>query len=62
MKDLPIGMNLLSFLLILSVDLILREELLTYALILWGLALLGRFMLRHYVAANQPKMGRKSRD
>lgn len=55
-------MNLLFFFLILSVDLVLREELLTYALILWGLVLLGRFMLRHYIAANQPKMGRMSRD
>ena len=55
-------MNLLFFFLILSVDLVLREELLTYALILWGLVLLGRFMLRHYIAANQPKMGRMGRD
>ena len=55
-------MNLFAFALIVAVDIVLREELLTYALILWGLALLGRFMLRHYVAANQPKMGRKSRD
>lgn len=55
-------MNLLSFLLILSVDIVIKEELLTYALIMWGLVLLGRFMLRHYVAANHPKMGRMSRD
>ena len=55
-------MNLLSFLLILSVDIVIKEELLTYALILWGLVLLGRFMLRHYIAANQPQMVRSGRD
>jgi len=56
------AMNLLSFLLILSVVIVIKEELLTYALIIWGLVLLGRFMLRHYIAANQPKMGRMGRD
>lgn len=46
-------MNLFPFLLILAVDIVLREELLTYALIIWGLVLLGRFMLRRYVTCCQ---------
>lgn len=52
-------MNLLFFFLILAVDIVIKEELLTYALIIWGLVLLGRFMLRHYIAAKQPKWSRQ---
>ena len=47
------AMNLLSFLLILSVDLVLREELLTYALIIWGTVLVGRYFLRLYIPHNR---------
>ena len=49
-------MNLLSFLLILSVNLVLREELLTYALIMWGLLLLGRFIWSLRPSANYQKV------
>jgi hypothetical protein len=54
-------MNLFSFALILAVDIVIKEELLTYALIIWGLILLGRFMFRQYLpGANyqQAKTGR----
>lgn len=46
-------MNLFAFALIAAVDAIIQNELLTYALIIWGLVLLGRFMLRRYLASSQ---------
>ena len=52
-------MNLFAFALILAVDIVIKEELLTYALIIWGLVLLGRFMFRQYLpGAQQVKTGR----
>lgn len=53
-------MNLFAFALIIAVDVVIKNELLTYALIIWGLVLLGRFMWRGYVSANcqQVKTGR----
>lgn len=51
-----------GFTLMAIVAVILKQELLTMALLIWGLAIVGRFMLRHYMAANQPQMGRSGRD
>lgn len=44
-------MNLFSFALIAAVDAIIQNELLTYALIIWGLVLLVRYMLRRYLSS-----------
>ena len=52
-------MTLFSFALIVAVDAIIKNELLTYALIVWGLVLLGRFILRRYLAGGREmKTGR----
>lgn len=52
-------MNLFAFALIAAVDAVIRNELLTYALIIWGLVLLGRFMWRRYLAGGREmKTGR----
>lgn len=44
-------MNLFAFALIVFVDTVIQNELLTMALIIWGLVLLVRFMLRLYFAS-----------
>jgi len=52
-------MNIFAFVLITVVAVIIKNELLTLALIIWGLALLGRhiWQLR---PANDRKMGRNT--
>ena len=54
--------NLLSFLLIIAVDVVIKNELLTYALIMWGSVLFARLAIRLYIgsAREDVKFGRAS--
>ena len=53
-------MNLFSFALILAVDIVIQEELLTYALIVWACVAVARYALRAYLTSIECeiKMGR----
>ena len=53
-------MNLFAFALILAVDIVIQEELLTYALIIWASVFIFRFALRAYIASlkTEVKTGR----
>ena len=54
--------NLLSFLLIIAVDVVIKNELLTYALIMWGSVLFARLAIRMYFTSDREsaKFGRAS--